>query len=86
MLVPGQFLVHLTQKDLIRHVANGGAGVVQRGQDARPRHLDQLADALVVEVVDLLPLDALPLVFLLLLFQDQLYEQLLQLLVAVVNT
>ena len=45
----------------------------------------QLADDHVVEVVYVLPLDALPLVLLLLLLQHQLDEDLLQLLVAVVD-
>ena len=45
----------------------------------------QLADDHVVEVVNVLPLDALPLVLLLLLLQHQLDEDLLQLLVAVVD-
>ncbi len=40
---------------------------------------------LVVEVVDVDPFDALPLVFVLLLLQDELDEQLLELLVAVVD-
>ena len=49
------------------------------------RLVDQLADDHVVEVVDVLPLDPLPLVLLLLLLQHQLDEELLQLLVAVVD-
>ena len=49
------------------------------------RLVDELADDLVVEVFDGDPVDPLLPVLLLLLLQDQLNEQLLQLLVAVVD-
>lgn len=47
--------------------------------------LDEVADDDVVEVLDRLPLDALPQVLLLFLLQSQLDEQLLQLLVTEVD-
>lgn len=47
--------------------------------------LDQIADDLVVEELDWLPLDALALVLLLLTLEGELDEHLLQLLVAVVD-
>lgn len=47
--------------------------------------LDQIDDDFVVEVVNVLPLDALSLVLLLLLLENQFNEQLLQLLVTVVD-
>jgi hypothetical protein len=49
------------------------------------RCLDELANDLVVKVLDVRPGDALALILLLLLLQDELDKQLLQLLVAVVD-
>ena len=47
--------------------------------------VNELTDGSIVEVVDVDPLDALVLVLLLLLFQNELDEELLQLLIAVVD-
>ena len=53
--------------------------------DADGFGLDQVTDDLVVEVVDVLPLDAFPQVLLLLRLQGQLDEELLELLVTEVD-
>ena len=64
----------------------GRASVVQRGKDAwGPAFLDEVADDLVVEVLDGRPLDLLADVLLLLGLEGELDEDLLELLVDVVD-
>ena len=85
MLVAGQLPVHLLEQHGVGDLAHVEARLVHDGDDPLVRLVDQVADDHVVEVVDVLPLDPLPLVLLLLLLQHQLDEQLLELLVAVVD-
>ena len=85
MFVTSKFPVHLLEQHRVGDLANIEARLVHDCDDSLVRLVDQLADDHVVEVVDVLPLDPLPLVLLLLLLQHQLDEQLLQLLVAVVD-
>ena len=85
MFVAGELPVHLLKKHRVGDLADVEARLVHDRDDPLVRLVDQLADDHVVEVVDVLPLDPLPLVLLLLLLQHQLDEQLLQLLVAVVD-
>ena len=62
------------------------ASVVQSREDARRTALlDKVADNLVVEELDWIPLDLFPNIFFLLRLQCQFYENLLQLLVDVVD-
>ena len=85
MFVASKLPVHLFEQHRVGDLANVEARLVHDRDDPLVRLVDQLADDHVVEVVDVLPLDSLPLVLLLLLLQHQLDEQLLQLLVAVVD-
>ena len=85
MFVAGELPVHLLEKHRVGDLADVEARLVHDRDDPLVGLVDQLADDHVVEVVDVLPLDPLPLVLLLLLLQHQLDEQLLQLLVAVVD-
>ena len=85
MSVTLQLPVHLLQEHGVGHLPDIKTGLVHHGDDSLVLLLYQLADDDVVEVVDVLPLDPLPLVLLLLLLQHQLDEQLLQFLVAVVD-
>ena len=85
MFVASELSVHLLEQHRVGDLANVEARLVHDGDDPLVRLVDQLADDHVVEVVDVLPLDPLPLVLLLLLLQHQLDEELLQLLVAVVD-
>ena len=85
MFVSGQLPVHLLKQHRVGDLANIEASLVHDRNDPLVRLVNQLADDHVVEVVDVLPLDPLPLVLLLLLLQHQLDEELLQLLVAVVD-
>ena len=85
MFVASELPVHLLEKHRVGDLPNVEARLVHDGDDPLVRLIDQLADDHVVEVVDVLPLDPLPLVLLLLLLQHQLDEQLLELLVAVVD-
>ena len=85
MLVACQLPVHLLEQHGVGDLAHVEARLVHDGDDPLVRLVDQVADDHVVEVVDVLPLDPLPLVLLLLLLQHQLDEQLLQFLVAVVD-
>ena len=85
MFVASELSVHLLEKHRVGDLPNVEARLVHDRDDPLVRLVDQLADDHVVEVVDVLPLDPLPLVLLLLLLQHQLDEQLLELLVAVVD-
>ena len=85
MFVASQLPVHLLEQHRVGNLANVEARLIHDRDDPLVRLVDRLADDHVVEVVDVLPLDSLPLVLLLLLLQHQLDEQLLQLLVAVVD-
>lgn len=85
VLVLRQLLVHRLQEHLVVDLADVQARFVHDRDDALVRRLDQVADDLIVEVLDVGPRDAFSLVFLLLLFQHELDEQLLQLFVAVVD-
>ena len=75
VLVRLQLPVHLLQQQLIRHLANIEAGLVHQRDHPLVLLLYQLADDHVVEVLDVLPLDAFSLVLLLLLLQHQLYHE-----------
>lgn len=72
--------------DLIGDLSDTQTRFIKNSQHPLVLGLDQVDDDLVVKVVDVLPLDALALVLLLLLLENQFNEQLLQLLVTVVNT
>lgn len=67
-----QLLVHLLKQHGVRDLAHVEAGFVHLCDDALVLLLDQLTDDVVVEVVDVFPLDALSLVLLLLLLKHQL--------------
>lgn len=71
--------------DLISDLSDTQTRFIKNSQHPLVLGLDQIDDDLVVEVVDVLPLDALALVLLLLLLENQFNEQLLQLLVTVVD-
>ena len=66
--------VHLLQERDVGDLAHVEAGLIHGCDDALVLLLNQLTDNHVIEVLDVLPLDALPLVFLLLLLQYQLYK------------
>ena len=71
-MVALQLPVHRLQQHRVRHLPHLQAGLVHQGNDPLVLLVDQLADDDVVEVVDVLPLNSLPLVLLLFLLQDQL--------------
>lgn len=71
--------------DLVGDLSYAQTRFIEDGQHPLVLGLDQVDDDFVVEVVDVLPLDALALVLLLLLLENQFNEQLLQLLVTVVD-
>ena len=85
MFVASELPVHLLEQHRVGDLPNVETRLVHDRDDPLVRLVDQLADDHVVKVVDVLPLDPLPLVLLLLLLQHQLDEQLLQLLIAVVD-
>lgn len=85
VLVDVEVLVHLGDERGVRPLARPKTLLVHQRDDALVLLLDQVADDLVVEEVDVLPLDALLAVLLLLRVQRQLDEELLQLLVAEVD-
>ena len=85
VLVALQLPVHLLQQHLVSDLAHIEAGLVHQCDNALVLLLYQLTDDNIVEVLYVLPLDALPLVLLLLLLQHQLNEQLLQLLITIVD-
>lgn len=80
-----QLLVHHFQQHLVVDFADGQASLVHDGDDSLMRRFHQVADDLIVEVIDVGPLDAFPLVFLLFLFEHKFDEELLKLFVAVVD-
>ena len=73
VIVSLELPVHLLKQRGVGDLAHVETGLVHGGDDAFVLLLYQLADHHIVEVLDVLPLDALPLVFLLLLLQYQLY-------------
>lgn len=74
VIVSLELPVHLLKQRGVGDLAHVETGLVHGGDDAFVLLLYQLADHHIVEVLDVLPLDALPLVFLLLLLQYQLYK------------
>ena len=76
---------HPQSTHTIRNLANVETSLIQHRYDAFMLFLHQIADDAVVEVLHRDPLDAFSLILFLLLFQDQLNEQLLKFLIAVVD-
>ena len=72
VIVSLELPVHLLKQCGVGYFANVKTGLVHSGNDAFVLLLNQLTDHHIVEVLDVLPLDALPLVFLLLLLKHQL--------------
>jgi hypothetical protein len=85
MLVLLQLLAHVLKKQLIVHFAHRIARLVQYGNYALVRLLNQIAYDFIVEVLNVLPVDVLSLILFLLLFEDELNEKLLEFFVAVVD-
>jgi len=85
MAMFAQFTVKCFKEHFVSDFANVHAGIVQDCNDPLVLLLHKVHDDLIVEVIDVLPGDALPLVLLLFLLQNQLNEELLQFLVAVVD-
>lgn len=72
-----QLSVHFLQEHDVGDLPNIQAGFVHDCNDSLVGLVHQLADDEVVEVVNVLPLDALPLVLLLLLLQHQLCKKII---------
>ena len=80
-----QLAVEYGQEDLVSDFAHTHAGLVEHREDSFALLFHQIYDDAIVEVVNVFPGDAFFLVLLLFLLQNQLDEDLLQFLVAVVD-
>jgi hypothetical protein len=85
VFVLSQLLVHRLQKHFVVDFADSQTSLVNDGDNALVGCLNQVADDLVVEVINVGPCDAFALIFLLFLLKYELNEELLELFVAVVD-
>lgn len=85
VLVLSQLFVHRFQQHFVVDFANSETRFVHDSDYTFMRCFDQVANNLVVEIINVRPRDALTLVFLLFLLQNKLDEELLQFLIAVVD-
>jgi hypothetical protein len=85
VLVVRQFFIHGLQEHLIIDFSDSQASLVHNRDNAFVRCLNQIANDLIVEVINVGPFNAFTLVLLLFLFQHELDEKLLEFFVAVVD-
>ena len=85
MLVIRELFIHGFQQHFIVHFSDGDARFIHDGDDSFVRRFDQVADDLVVEVLDVRPCNALSLVLLLFLLQNEFDEELLKFLVTIID-
>jgi hypothetical protein len=85
MFMMSEFLVHRFQQHLVIHLSNCQTCFIHNRDNSFMRRFNQIANDLIVEVVDVRPFNSFALIFLLFLLQHEFDEKLLQFLVAIID-
>jgi hypothetical protein len=85
VFVARKLLIHRVEQHFIVDFSDCHACFVHDCDNSLVRRLDQITDDLIVEILNVRPLDAFTHVLLLFLLEDKFNEQLLKLLVAIIN-